>query len=730
MARESGQAVEKAIVVVKKLPFNEAVDPYSAHTEKDGSFYLKCSMAEDSNLSGLDLNISADGYMDLKTFVPFDKDNEIIECGTYYLGKDRNITIRVIDEIGNPIPHAIVEFYNSWRPSILVEGKTDDEGYITIKEHYLVYEDYGTPGIRITAPGKAELYYTPTSDDVRKNGVPFPEVIVMKEEGIWSGVVIDQENGVGVANATILYSSIGPFNDHLTNLKSISLESGYFNMPRVTMMGKYSFTLYAHAEGYNLYRNSKNLFTTRIELKKSEDTFRWLIVDSESRKPISQSKFYLGISKIPHITDDYGYFRHPFNPQGINFVSIRSPEKGMAFYGIPDGIDLKQRQLVIPVKEIVLKRISVMIRDEVGGAVRGAKVKIRMYQMYDKMNSGPVNTDSYTNSEGTATFVKLFTKPCKICFEVSHSNFIPLKTIMLDIEELVKEHKNNEIITLEIKLQRGILFQNIIVLNGNGGPVSNQYVKADLFNEKGEDINNIGEDGRIWGKSDINGLCDMTLPTFDNGVVYVVNRPDTVVNIDYETILQKRWINLIINDELAPNYVVEGTVEDESGKPLKGIGVWIEPEIVDHRSLWKNSVVTKEDGMFSLAAFSDQVYKISFQSNMVNGVCYTAQEINGVAAGSNLTVVMKEWKGVEVYLSQVCTVYDLRKENHKVWLENEKGAIIKAGKVIKKSWLVRFLDIPDGSTRVVVETNDGIKHESDWFEVKDGRYENRISIKK
>ena len=168
-------------------------------------------------------------------------------------------------------------------------------------------------------------------------------------------------------------------------------------------------------------------------------------------------------------------------------------------------------------------------------------------------------------------------------------------------------------------LKRGMLLQNIRVVDDIDQPVPRRCLIAELTSEDGASI-------QVEGTTDDNGLCDMTLPPFRAAILYVDERPDTVKSIHYETIHEAHGITLKIPSEITPDFLIRCQLQDSSGNQLKGILVY--PCVMTKTEKWlKVMRSSQSDGSFSFPAFKGKVYNLSIHPERIGDRWYTSDYI-------------------------------------------------------------------------------------------------------
>jgi hypothetical protein len=708
--REDDQVIHEACVKATMLPLQENKESTEEFTDEAGRFLLEIARKKDRQLSGLELAISAEGYQNFKCFIPSDNQQSSLYVGDCYLTKKQEHVIRVIDESHTPIPGARIRFYFGHIKNPALEKVTDQEGFIRVFEENLMPGGRGgSIGLHVIAEGMSDyLHYSSFYDD---DPELLPEQIVMKPARIWSGTVVDVETKQGIKDARVEFSSMHMFSENIDILSVRTDETGHFELPIFNASKKPSREINAK-DYHHWYSRGDDDYPSRIELRKIRDSefsspTICLAVDAEAKKPLANETICWKFWGYEEKTDGSGLFPLRLRHNQSNYLTLSIPDKKLAYRGLINPDDLETSSPVILFERIIRDKMRILVKDEVGNPVVNAKASLKI---------GNTTQDRFTELDGTASYNLLVIGSGEISFIIRHPDFITLRTEILTIDpfeekDAAEPESEEDDFDFQFVLKRGIVLQNIRVEDDEGIPVVNAGLRATVtLADKSEEI--------LYGHTDRYGTCDMTFPPFVEGTLHVANRPDTLVHIDYDTVLQREAITLILYDEIIPGHAIQGVVRDESGKPMKNIMVW--PSVTQGKAQWINWIRTKKDGSFNFPAFPDRIYRISINPIFQEDGWYVAEDQGPLSAGAQLDVIMKSMNGVEVTLNDMNKNRKSRLE-YDAWLEDEYERIISAKVTKRVHRKVYFLGVPAGTMQAKVVTKEGEQYLTPFFELEEGK---------
>jgi hypothetical protein len=314
-------------------------------------------------------------------------------------------------------------------------------------------------------------------------------------------------------------------------------------------------------------------------------------------------------------------------------------------------------------------------------------------------------------------------EPHKVTIKVEHVAYLPFKPITRTVGSPEEECAGREQVVV-CELQRGFLVQNIRVVNETGEPKAAVQLVGDLISSTGNPL-------QVYSFSDEKGLCDITFPPFKEGRIVVPRRPDIAVAVTQEQVSRRKGFTLVVPDEIDPLCTLKGVVQDETGKPVEN--VMVSRRVQRGKKESSESVVTKEDGLFSLRASRDRIYKLSFFVPLGEGNSRRTRvkEITDVTAGEELKVTLdsKSCTGVQLHMG---LLYQGFRERHgsraefeyTAWLETEDGQRIEPEEGNYLGSRVIFHGLPEIKVRGRVETTLGDSYSTPYFQVKKGGYIN------
>jgi len=765
-ARDNGEGIDRAGLSVRLIPVSEQLGVIRAEADGEGRFSFAVPFLPEKRPKSIYVSLTAEGFLDRRTSVPCPAQGLQVDLGSFYLRRDQLHRLRVVDESGEPICGARVRFMQPDYRGPVVEKRSGASGFFTISDAELTQSQFSAWGSRrldivhASAESRAD-HFMCDFDWERPNPIEIP----MQRAGIWSSRVLDRETGRSVKDARVAldidHVSIGKYlrqdQRHAT-----ADEAGCFSMPKLTFAapGDSFLSFVCYGTGYERFeaRDEKmslaNGFPPLIllELAAERRMLQCRAVSAESHLPLAGFKVERGINYFSvwdEVTDDEGLFRlRNCSPASLErrwrrflfLTSVTPPHEKRAFSGVLCVENMVEGVCEIPFKEILLESITVGVQDESGRPVAGAHLDI-MKTMAD--GSGYGCGAPLTDSDGLSVIDLLLTEPIRLSLRsIGHMNHGPHPpvTFSVPIDESAEPVDGMAIDpdsgVLWFTLRRGLLYPDIRVVDQTGKPLDDMLVCGEL-----DDVDMGGTKRKTWlisGRTDRTGFCEMTFPPFTKGILYVIDRPDTTIPVDYGQLLRWERITLLCGDDNPPDRSIQGVVRDEAGAPLKGVMLNLcETESGSSKITFFDDDYrsTGPDGKFSFPAALNRMYRLQASSN-IEGTTHWLDvfEKRNLAAGDFLEITLdsREITGVEVdFYSFYCLLkekYDTATDSrtrwtfdYDVWLQDESGVRIKAGHTAKGDAGVIFRGIPESRVRAVIRAKTGEECRTPILQIERGR---------
>lgn len=709
-ARTSQQSIGQAHVVVTPLPFTEGAENTECLTNSKGHFSVAVPLETKQKPTGFHLHIAAEGFKDLQTFLPYAENRSIQDCGSFDLDRNKEYTIQIVDQSNAPLPGARFRLHDSLRSiAHLFEKIADSQGYLHFSDQEIDQKwESNLRFIHVTHEGMADLFYC----GINKQNPP-PLKLVMEPKGLWCGSVEDESTGKSIHGASIgITSSIRALmllTDSMDQLHTQTDATGSFALPCITIRGQNRFKIIAYAKGYDLFMSGNVEFSTPIQLKKSSKALKCYAIDSSSGQPLSNTQIRIRGGFFV-ITNETGVFYLPSADYISKHYALYAPEKKKVFrVGGLDRDAMKKGEYILPFEPVILERVKILVQDEQQNPVVNAKVGVNFKGIQIFKRS--------TGEDGIAVLPIMLTSPTEAEVRIRHSSFCRFISepfcLGSDEKDPYEMGSSKDEVFMRFSVQRGILIQNLRVLDQKKNPQVNQVISSDLTLMNGKDISD--EHNTSEG-----GWCDMTFPPFQKCLLYVEDREDTTINLSYEQVCNRKEITFVLPEETGSVFTIEGVVQDSSGKPIKEALITVSAMDVDNKAY---PFFSKEDGSFSFPVSRDRCYRLSIVPVLLNNSWYTAGDLHYLTAGAHRVITMKACgDGVGVDL------YSLReKGNHRLmrrynaWLESEDHIRLEAAQTFMGDLMVLYLGIPEGRMRAVIEFEDGQMFVTPLFEYKLGK---------
>lgn len=709
VARTSQQSIGQAHVVVTPLPFTGRTENPECLTNSKGHFSVAVPLETKQKPTGFHLHIAAEGFKDLQTFLPYAENRSIQDCGSFDLDRNKEYTIQIVDQSNAPLPGARFRLHDSLRSiAHLFEKTADSQGYLHFSDQEMDQKwESNFRFIHVTHAGMADLFYC----GIDKQNPP-PSKLVMEPKGLWFGSAEDGSTGKSIHGASVgITSSIRAFMllvDSMDQLHTQTDATGSFALPRITIRGQNRFKIIAYAKGYGLFTYRDEEISKPIQLKQSSKVLKCYAIDASSGQPLSNTQIRIRGGFFV-ITDGAGVFYLPSADYISKNYALFAPDKKKVFrVGGLDRDAMKKGEYILPFEPVILERVKILVQDELQNPVVNAKVMVNVKGIQTFQRS--------TGEDGIAVLPIRLTSPSEAEVRIKHSSFCRFISepfcLGSDEKNPYELDATKDEAFMRFSVQRGILIQNLRVLDQRKNPQVNQVLFSELTLMDGKSIkeqHNTSEDG--W--------CDMTFPPFQKCLIYVEDREDTAINLSYEQVCSRKEITFVLPEESGSIFTIEGLLQDSSGKPIKEALIIVSAMEVDNKAY---PFRPKEDGSFSFPVSRDRFYRLSIDPLFLNNSWYTADDLNYLTAGAHRVITMNACEGVGVDL------YSLRKKyrynlmrRYSAWLESEDLIRFETSQTIMGDLTVLFLGIPEGRMRVVIEFEDGQMFDTPLFEYKQGK---------
>lgn len=771
-ARDNSMGIDGAALSVKLIPFNQGLGAGEAEADGEGRFSLTVPFFPEQRPRSIYLSLSADGFLDSRTSIPCPDKGLQVDLGSFYLRRDKEHRLKIVDESEKPISGALVRFMRTHHLGPTVEKRSDAAGFITVSDAELTRSNSSTwrfkrlNVVHLVAKGKADhIIYG--FDWERPSSIE----IQMQPAAIWSSRVLDRETGKPVVDARValdfdrasITATVSKYIGY-DEIQATTDAAGCFSMQKLTFTasgGRFlSFscfsTEYHKFDARDEDISLENGFPAEIYLHRATDSRHLLCraMDRETHQPlcgfmIHWSTRYQLISD--EITDESGLFNfHNFDLESLRrrfpirlfLTEVAHPQEKRAFYGILGFENMVDDVCEIPFQKILVESLTVGVRDESGQPVAGAHVEI-WREIKERPGSWGSCSGPITDEEGQTVLDLWLIESMRLELRsINHHDYCPHPrvefTVPFSESTMPANGMEFDPVTkvLWFTLRRGLLFQDIRVVNQNDEPLRDERVCGEI-----NDVDmggSIKKKLTIYGKTGQNGFCEMTFPFFSDGILYVMDRPDSIVHVDYDLLLKRQQITLYCFDEPSPDRSIQGIVRDEMGAPLKGVMVRIyELESGSRRITFADNKNrrTGDNGQFSFHVAMNRMYKLRAFSNITGSTQWTTVfEKDNLTAGECLDIKLetKEITGIQVRFG---SFFNMMEEKYKTstdvlrfwsfdyeaWLENESGERVEPYKTTKGVNTVSFRGIPESKIRVFVRAGTGEQCSTPILEIEQGR---------
>lgn len=703
-SRSDASPVADADITVTTMPLVADAPPMTARSDADGRFEIAARSAE-ARPSRLHVRITAQGFLDFETTVAPPADDDA--TGVFFLSRDRVYVVRFVDPQGNAVPHARLTLVRNYDARFRLERTADAEGCVTLRnsELFTGYWLLNQFVMLARADDRADAF------GAFRGRTQVPKTVVLHPASWLEGRVVDKETEAGVSGAEIFFSSWAASQDLPDDIRRLQLTrtdaSGRFRLPLVTRAGTMPLSRWCEASGYHPFMEQAGsklgTLKTLIELQKPRVKLRkFLVLDRDTKQALGNRELTLHRfrKRSPVTTDPEGRFSHEVPAHGVSlqaegyrreFIRIQSdaPPESEVTVQLTPGVTIRQRVRVI---------------DELSRPVEGAHVKMS-YKVVKRSGS----QDSWTDASGHTTFEFDIDPGAECRLSVDCPGYCAVKSEPFPLGEVGQDVRT-------LVLERGSVFPNLQVVDGDGAPLADQSVVAE-FTVSG------GPTRKLYATSDPDGYCVLAFPRFDKGRLYVSERPDTLVEITHAQIVANERIVLVVSDSLPARSSIRGVVQDARGEPLRMIMILqYEARTADSASMrgYRGSTMTESDGTFRLPAFEGKRYRLKLPRTRRDDLLYEADEVPLVSVGADIRITMRPFFGVVASFDVVRDDARNYGDPYDVWLEDAQGRRLEAEEVVKERYRVYFRNPPPGRLRVVATTPEPRRYASPVVEVQRG----------
>ncbi|MBU0755949.1 MAG: hypothetical protein KJ645_12470, partial [Planctomycetes bacterium] len=716
VSRSDGSPIENAQVVVQPLP-NEAMDsPQEGVSDLSGDFSISMPLDKDRKVESIDLRIEASGFKVLETAFPCAGLTDRIDLGVLYLVTNPVYEIRILDSSHQPIAGAEMKLYPPDTNVPYLEKIADEQGKVRISDQEVEKKvwRYHTNIIQVSAAGWSDYYREIDADD----DPPFPQEIILKPESCWTGRVVDGETLAGLKGVEVIMSPrcIKSFRDPIGLRSCITDGAGCFSIPCFEFYRKLHSRLVVRfanlqvsLEGYVAKRyliSEHQEVPNTLKMDRAPVLFKVILVHEMTKERLSEMAVCVDLNYLSQrmVTDEQGCLSIPvkgerkaaFSIRALGYETYRADLYPETFGDDPYLVELS------PLKE---HRFEFLVRDDLGRPLSGARIALSKKANGEEIGLRSGLTDR-AGKLALSTAVKEDTEIRIACTRMGYYSNKPLSVT-------VGEDRST---CHTITMNQGVLYQNICVLNDRGKPVEGADVVVRMtMNDDTEAVVDVFTNDT--------GFADLSLPPFENGLVYVYQREDIAERITFADVLAGKKINLILKGGTQRAGTIRGVVMDEDDQPLDRI--WLECSQEKNPEGTAKYFMTNKDGVFEIQVFFDALYRIRFSHpwsvNYGEGVCYLADDLTGLRAGADLDVVMTRCPCLRIDLETLKERYD-RKLEYEFVVENEDGWILKTKEILRVHSNVYFLDPPSGKVRIVItKPTQGFKTRSNLIVLEEGK---------
>jgi len=718
-SRKNGFTVSNANAALTLLPHDANIGAHDGITDLDGYFSIAVPLDENHGFDRFDLCVSGDDFGKLQTTLPLDADEESIDCGVFYLDKNERFTVRITDEAGEGVPGAKLDCYSGSIMRPVLTKIADQNGDLHLSRQELAADRRFIKDMAfyVTADRMADHLYIDRIDKSASDAKT-PLKIVMASKSNWRGLVVDKETRQGIAGAlvriTTSYSSIMLLTRRFF---AITDSAGRFAMPRITFEGRHKWSLEISAGGYIPSSSVMGPISEVIELKKAKDAVPCFAIDKATGQVLPDLMMRINLNQYL-ITDGSGQFYMSFQGRPPYYIDLYAPEEKLFYNDTLDYSDLEKAPLKIPLYRPVRASLKVYVRDEIGRPVINANMKLKIHGSYMQ--------ERFTGADGSGCFDIMEKSPLEADITITHPGFASFRSGVLHL--FSKKDARYSFVETEgdytFVLKRGTLLQNIKVVDSEGAPVIGAEIAGRITLNDGTVMD-------LLGCADYSGCCDLTFPAFTVGALFIKDRPDTMINISYDQVIDGDEIELVLTDPDLSANSIKGVIRDETGKPIEGIRV--SPFLMDQEFKHLDTAITDKNGRFCCPVDRTKIYRVSLLVPMgidrFNNWLFPVGKRANLSAGAwlDITLNSEDLTGVRISMSPLFEGEPKGKEFFKskfespdceAWLETEKSVLIEQAKVMFFLDQVIFTRTPVSKLKGVVLFKSGERFETPFFNIE------------
>jgi hypothetical protein len=451
---------------------------------------------------------------------------------------------------------------------------------------------------------------------------------------------------------------------------------------------------------------------THIGLKKIKHIKKVQAIDALTEEPIPFLEIRIDNRMddgIVTATDEKGFF---FVPMDHHESFLEAPGYEDVRFRHPDR---EAPSWVVPFRPFVKSVVRVHVLDEWERPLNGARVELsserELVKDGQRIEGFVINQNSRTDQAGLAEIKPITAAGSEAHLNVTHAGYEPYRseTIILSDD---RDHEETVI------LKRGTLFQRIHLEDEQGAPLREETLIAELTLPGGHRM-------QMHARSDRKGRCSMAFPRFEEAALYIQGRPDTRVPLDFDSILKQEEIKVVLFEEVAPDFAIQGTIRNARGMPLEGIRV----KLVQQRFAGKpipdwafKSRKTDEQGAFRILAGQDSTYVLEITNPSADGFKYHSVTFDNLERGDYRDIILEVITGiVEADLDWIKGQFGFLPSSQDLWLEDETGGRLTFNQGISPDGKLQlFYHRSPGTYCLAGKSKDGEIKKTSFFEVRAG----------
>lgn len=670
-------------------------------SDEEGFFAFNLPEGSEVGLQSMISFIQTEGYRSSKHRSHFRCRDNIFKVGNIYLDQDRIWEIQITDSEDNPITNAHAAMYRWANDEPIFECFSGTDGIIRFSEEALQHWIRG-PGkinMRICANGCAD--YVDQFGGVGQF-LEFPAKIVLKQPACLVSKVVDDATGEPIEGADCWLTIRGG----KAFIKGL-MKDNFGYSATTDWQGTFSLSDLSHSncrlclhviyDGYYEIIVDIDEITEEIRLVKPNDTVRCIAVEAESRVPLIN--YTLIMKKGLYCrTDDRGCVEIPrkqfSRPRHHRFIEAWAPDAEQPERIFVEKVILEEgdsSEVELGFEKVINYTYRIRVEDMMGEPLGGVHAML----VFPPAVSG--NTDK--NGEVELKFA--LTKKTQAKVQLRHPECMGVvEQVSLPTDSVMK-----------FTMARGYCFQNLKMVDEEGNPLPHDFVRVMLLSEGNEPLSHVLPTDQF-------GLLDLYLPkaTFQSCTVSYVKDPNVEAAFDLDELFSGKEIRLQKRVESGPEWEIGGVVSDEEGNPMKGITCRLGNFHEGHMILISKN--TAEDGSFRFPAKDGKTYELDISPMIIEGKCVWSPNRKPLIRGQKLDIVMRAYTSVQVYFGELPSPPGLDELDNNLWLETPDGQVLEMEGTYIDNKCTALMGMPEEKMRVVLDTNDGIRYCSPYFDVK------------